>query len=64
MSMGLFDFIKSPDINEGVKICTETAGAVLLDVRNVEPHNDLNHYKGIFIVYGERFAQKAAELFG
>ena len=32
--MGLFDFMKSPDINEGVKICEETLGAVLLDVRD------------------------------
>ena len=32
--MGLFDFMKSPDINEGVKICEETQGAVLLDVRD------------------------------
>lgn len=32
--MGLFDFMKSPNINEGVKICEETQGAVLLDVRN------------------------------
>ncbi len=30
---------------------------------NVEPHNGLEHYKGIFILYGHRFAQKAAELF-
>jgi rhodanese-related sulfurtransferase len=34
MNMGLFDFMKSPDINEGVKICVETQGAVLLDVRD------------------------------
>ena len=32
--MGLFDFMKSPDINEGVKICEETQDAVLLDVRD------------------------------
>ena len=32
--MGLFDFMKSPDINEGVKTCSETPGAVLLDVRD------------------------------
>ena len=32
--MGLFDFMKSPNINEGVKICEETQGAVLLDVRD------------------------------
>ncbi len=31
---------------------------------NVEPHNDLIHYKGVFVLYGHRFAQKTAELFG
>ncbi|MBO4914971.1 MAG: flavodoxin family protein [Oscillospiraceae bacterium] len=31
---------------------------------NIEPHNDLNHYKGVFVLFGERFARKAAELFG
>ena len=34
--MGLFDFVKPRDINEGVKTCAETAGAVLLDVRNMD----------------------------
>jgi len=32
--MGLSDFMKSPDINEGVKTCAATPGAVLLDVRD------------------------------
>lgn len=32
--MGLFDFVKPRDINEGVKTCAEMAGAMLLDVRN------------------------------
>ena len=36
--MGLFDFMKSPDINEGVKICEETQGAVLLDVRDPDEY--------------------------
>jgi len=31
---------------------------------NVEPHNDLNHYKDVFLLFGERFARKATELFG
>ena len=30
---------------------------------NVETHNGMEHYREIFLVYGERFAQKAAELF-
>lgn len=32
--MGLFDFWKKPDINEGVRLFEETKGAVLLDVRS------------------------------
>lgn len=30
---------------------------------NVEAHNGMEHYRGNFLVYGERFARKAAELF-
>ena len=30
---------------------------------NVEPHNCLDNYKDYFQIYGERFAQKAQELF-
>ena len=36
--MGLFDFMKLPDVNEGVKTCAETTGAVLLDVRNADEY--------------------------
>ncbi len=31
---------------------------------NVETHNGMEHYRETFRIYGERFAQKAAELFG
>lgn len=31
--MGFFDFLKAPDMNEGVKRFSATPGAVLLDVR-------------------------------
>ena len=31
--MGFFDFLKGPDINQGVKEYRDTDGAVLLDVR-------------------------------
>ena len=30
---------------------------------NVEEHNELDKYKGNFVIYGERFAQKALEIF-
>lgn len=36
--MGLLDFMRSPDINEGVRICAATPGAVLLDVRNPDEY--------------------------
>lgn len=36
--MGLFDFLKKPDINEGVRVFRETKGAVLLDVRTDEEY--------------------------
>lgn len=38
--MGFFDFLKSPDINQGVEACRNTAGAVLLDVRTVEEYRE------------------------
>ena len=31
--MGFFDFLKGPDVNQGVKEYRDTDGAVLLDVR-------------------------------
>lgn len=31
---------------------------------NVEEHNSLENYKDYFVLFGERFAQKAVELFG
>ncbi len=36
--MGLFDFLRGPDINEGVSTYHNTAGAVLLDVRTPEEY--------------------------
>ena len=36
--MGFFDFIRSPDINEGVKQYQSTPNAVLLDVRTAEEY--------------------------
>ena len=31
--MGLLDFLKGPDINEGVQECSKTEGSILVDVR-------------------------------
>lgn len=36
--MGLFDFLRTPDINEGVAEFKKTKGAVLLDVRTAEEY--------------------------
>lgn len=36
--MSLFDFLRSPDINQGVEECQNTPGAMLLDVRTVEEY--------------------------
>ena len=38
--MGLFDFLKRPDINDGVKEYRNTPGAVLLDVRSPEEYRE------------------------
>jgi len=37
--MGIFDFLKGSNINDGVKKFKETNGAVLLDVRTREEYN-------------------------
>jgi len=36
--MGFFDFLKQPDINQGVEQYKTTSGAVLLDVRTTEEY--------------------------
>ena len=36
--MGFFDFLRQPDINEGVQSFHRTPGAVLLDVRTPEEY--------------------------
>ena len=36
--MGFFDFLKQPDVNQGVKEFQKTSGAVLLDVRTPEEY--------------------------
>ncbi|MGN1189766.1 MAG: rhodanese-like domain-containing protein [Candidatus Ornithospirochaeta sp.] len=38
--MGFFDFLKGPDINEGVKEFRETDGTVLIDVRTPEEYRE------------------------
>ena len=36
--MGYFDFLKQPDINQGIKQYKNTAGAILLDVRTPQEY--------------------------
>ncbi len=38
--MGFFDFLKGPDIGEGVREYNATPGAVLLDVRTPEEYRE------------------------
>ena len=38
--MGIFDFFKRPDINQGVQEYKNTAGAVLLDVRTPQEYRE------------------------
>ena len=37
--MGFFDFLRQPDINQGVQAYQQTSGAVLLDVRTPEEYH-------------------------
>lgn len=43
--MYLFDFLKSPDINQGIKEYHATPGAVLLDVRTPQEYKE-GHISG------------------
>lgn len=43
--MGLFDFFKGPDINQGVKEYRESDGAILLDVRTPQEYR-VGHIAG------------------
>ena len=38
--MGIFDFVKQPDINQGVQEFKNAAGAVLLDVRTPQEYRE------------------------
>ena len=38
--MGFFDFLKGPDINQGVAEWNATPGAVLLDVRTPQEYRE------------------------
>ena len=43
--MGFFDFLRGPDINQGVREFRETPGALLLDVRTPQEY-DAGHIPG------------------
>ena len=38
--MGFFDFLKQPDVNQGVAVYNNTPGAVLLDVRTPQEYGE------------------------
>ena len=50
--MGFFDFLKQPDVNQGVKEYQRTSGAVLLDVRTPEEYRS-GHIPGAIVVPNE-----------
>ena len=45
--MGLFDFLRSPDINQGLNEYSAVPGAVLLDVRRNVPLQSLEQAAGV-----------------
>ena len=64
--MGFFDFLKDPDINQGVKEYSTTDGAVLLDVRTPDEYRQ-GHIPGsknipLQSISGARSRQAAAIL--
>lgn len=38
--MGFFNFLKGPDINQGIQVYHQTSGAVLLDVRTPQEYTE------------------------
>ena len=50
--MGFFDFLKGPDMNQGVKDYQATSGAVLLDVRTPEEYRE-GHIPGAINIPNE-----------
>ena len=59
--MSMFGFMRAPDINEGVKECRSTEGAVLLDVRTPEEYKE-GHIPGCTSLPLQEI-QKAPEMF-
>ena len=50
--MGFFDFLKGPDMNQGVKDYQATPGAILLDVRTPEEYSE-KHIPGAINIPNE-----------
>ena len=42
--MGIFDFLKQPDIHDGLQEFEKTPGAVLLDVRTSQEYREGQKY--------------------
>ena len=59
--MGLFDFLKGTDINEGIRTCQDTAGAVLIDVREADEYRS-GHVPGARNLPLSKIAQAATAI--
>ena len=61
--MSLFDFLKKPDINEGLQRFHKTPGAVLLDVRTKEEY-DGGHIPGSVCIPLDQIAKAKEKIPG
>ena len=59
--MGFFDFLKGPDINQGVKEYSVTDGAVLLDVRTPDEYA-AGHIPGSLLIPFDEIKVKSDQL--
>ena len=59
--MGFFDFLKGPDINQGVKEYSATDGAVLLDVRTPDEYA-AGHIPGSLLIPFDEIKVKSDQL--
>ena len=59
--MGLFSFLRGPDIDQGVRDCRDTPGALLLDVRETDEYS-AGHIPGSLNIPLSLLPMRCAEL--